>query len=190
MFGSRRVITRTRDMRRWIPLAIVGAATLILAVVVRDFVREIVVEPVAYLGWIVWLLLTNLPHWIFWTLLLLAGLVIAASSLRRRPARRQQQPAAKSPVQGPVQRWSRLFTQAEQSASARQRLSRELGHVLWSAQHPDLPYNSRQFAELSSAHTPDSGPDATMRAYFAAGLERPQHRNAILVVRQTSVWHT
>lgn len=159
-------------MRRWLPLLIVVLLTVGLAFFVHDLVRRIVVEPVVYVGWFGWLVLTNLPHWVFWTLLLLAGLFMASASIRRPPRVRHQAAEETVPDRGPVERWQRLFEQGEGSSTARQRLARELGRVRWIALYPDLPYNAQTFADEMSAAGPGSPRrlDEEMAAYFAGGL--------------------
>jgi hypothetical protein len=156
--------------RRWIPLLIVLAATAVLAFVIRDFVRQVIVLPLVYVGWFGWIVLTNLPFWIFWAVLLLVMVAIAGASLRRPERYRRPAPPPDALPQGPVTTWYKLLDQAERSTTAQRRLARGLGQVLWRVRYPDLPYNEALFLQHADDAALALPPE--MRAYFHAGLQR------------------
>lgn len=156
--------------RRWIPLLVLAVVTVVLAFLIRDFVRQVIVLPVVYVGWYAWIVLSNLPYWFFWALLLGIVLAVALTSLRGRDRPRRVAPPAEAAPQGPVTNWYRLFAQAERSSTARRRLARTLGQFLWRTRYPDLPYNETIFLQ----HAEDDRLELTRetRAYFGAGLLR------------------
>ena len=161
-------------MKRWLPFLIIAALTLVLAFIVRDFVREVLVTPLVYVGWLGWLMVTNLPDWVFWLLLLLVGAILATASMRGpKPAAPERRSEAAT-EQGPVHRWQRMFEQAAASPTGRQRLARELGRVLWTDRHPDRPYNLAEFEARGAA---TFGPlPRELHDFFLAGLQRtPAH---------------
>ena len=174
-----------KKLPRWLPLLAMLVVTAILAFVIRDFVRQVIVLPVVYVGWYGWIILSNLPYWIFWGVLLLVVLGVAAASLRRPEEARRPAPPPEARPQGPVTTWYRQLEQAATSVTAERRLARSLGQVLWRARYPDLPYNEALFLQhvdrdSGGSGAGDSGPGhrgalnltPAMRAYFHAGLQR------------------
>ena len=164
-----------RKLPRWLPLLAMLVVTAILAFVIRDFVRQVIVLPVVYVGWYGWIILSNLPHWIFWGLLLLVVLSVAAASLRRPEEARRPAPPPEARPQGPVTNWYRQLEQASSSVTAERRLARSLGQVLWRTRYPDLPYNEALFLQQVDDGAGNDGAlnlTPAMRAYFHAGLQR------------------
>lgn len=57
----------------------------VLALLLRDFVRESIVQPLFGLGYLIWVGMLSVPQIVFWALFLLVGLVVAWRSLASRP---------------------------------------------------------------------------------------------------------
>ena len=76
---------------------------IILAFLLQDIIRRMVITPLAYLWWLLNLIYATLPQLLLW-ILLLAGLVLLASVslLNWYPAGRKDDQPPK-PVQGPVE---------------------------------------------------------------------------------------
>jgi len=74
-------------IRRALFLGLALAAAIGLAVLLRDLVREALVEPLAYLLWLVRLELESLPQAIAWVALIVIGLLLAGRSLVAGAAR-------------------------------------------------------------------------------------------------------
>ena len=133
--------------RRLLPLAIALVATLILAFAVRGFVREVVIVPVVYAGWLTWLILANLPQWIFWTLLIMVSLVLAVRSLQGvKHGSPDAKPGSVSP-QGSVSIWSLRLRNRTSQQTSRWRIARDLGHIFWETRFPDEPFHMQRFLE-------------------------------------------
>jgi len=55
--------------------------TALLALILRDFVRNYVVLPLLDLGWIAWIFMLSVPQAVYWGMLLLLVIYIAFRSL-------------------------------------------------------------------------------------------------------------
>ncbi len=75
-------------------LALLLPLTLLVMLWLRDFVRESILIPLAYLFWLAGILIRSTPQALFWIIGLLIGLVIAIRSLY----------AARKPVEEPLSR--------------------------------------------------------------------------------------
>jgi hypothetical protein len=170
-------------IRRFLPLGILAISTLLLAILVQDFVRQVIVTPVLYAGWFSWLILTNLPQWTFWTLLTLVALLLAVRSLGGRKSTEKERPDPPITAQGPVTSWTHRLKQASTQGSSRWRVSRDLGRFYWETHFPTEPYHVQHYiARLSS---PNSRLPADIRDYFLAGTERPPSASSFLFFRRT-----
>ena len=158
--------------RRLIPLAVMLVVTLVLALLVRDFVREVVVVPVVYASWIIWLTMTNLPDWFFWGLLVLAAGVLAVRSLRGAPRPQRDAVARSEPTHGPVTSWAQRLQDAPKRQTSRWRVARDLGRVFWETHFPEEPFHLQTFQERIDQ--PELAMPAEIRDYFLAGLARPE----------------
>ncbi len=170
-------------IKRFLPLALLAIATIVLAFLVEDFVRQVIVVPVLYVGWFFWLILTNLPQWVFWTLLTLGAIVLAARSLSGRQ-REVTRPFYPPPAgKGPVTTWTQRLNQASSQTSSQWRVSRDLGRFFWETHFPAEPYHVQHFvARLSDSNTKLP---ANIRDYFLAGAQRPPSARSFLFFRRT-----
>ena len=158
--------------RRLLPLAVALAVTLVLAFAVSGFVREVIVVPALYAGWFTWLILLNLPQWIFWALLVIVTFVLALRSLRGPRRQRPDKKPGAAQAQGPVSTWSHRLKNVPSQPTSRWRVSRDLGHIFWETRFPDEPFNMQQFLQRISEPAMAMPPE--IRNYFEAGLARPQ----------------
>jgi len=71
--------------RRLILIVAVVILVLVLAVLLRDFVRQSILLPLIDLGWLVWVGLQTVPQIAFWGFFVLVALIIALRSLRGAP---------------------------------------------------------------------------------------------------------
>ena len=166
-------------IRRFLPLGILAIATLLLAILVQDFVRQVIVAPVLYAGWCSWLILTNLPHWTFWTLMTLAAVLLAVRSLGGTRPTETERPDPPITAQGPVTSWTHRLKQASTQSASRWRVSRDLGRFFWEVHFPTEPYHVQHYkARLSS---PESKLPTDIRDYLLAGTERPQSASSFLL---------
>ncbi len=116
--------------RLWLFLAMSSAALVvgaILSLFFRDWVREQVVIPLAYVFWIIRLFLLSVPQVFYWGILLIIGLIIAVTTIL--PPRMAfytsatQRPAA---FTSHYSSWLRHFHMLNSSRFASDNLSRDL----------------------------------------------------------------
>jgi hypothetical protein len=67
--------------RRLLILLAFVIVTALLALILRDFVREYVVLPLLNMGWIAWIAMLSVPQAVYWGILLVLAVYIAARSL-------------------------------------------------------------------------------------------------------------
>ncbi|HVN52685.1 MAG TPA: hypothetical protein VMT46_00040 [Anaerolineaceae bacterium] len=96
---------------------LVFAAAALLLFLFRDALRQVVLDPVLYLGWVAWLALNSVDQWILWVLLWLAALFIGLRGLFG--GGRQVLPGAGADrrfrVAGRVSFWARQISGSERS---------------------------------------------------------------------------
>ena len=156
------------DWRRLLPLAGVLGVTALLALSLRGFVENVVLQPVLFTLWFLWLVIDSAAQWIFWALFLLFALVLALRSLARAPAARPTVHAQFRDSSHSVSRWRRQLQGGVKSRSRRWRIARDLGMLIWREHNPDEPYRrDEMLALIDSLPAP-----APVRAFLAAGAER------------------
>lgn len=115
--------------RLWIPLALILALALPLAILLQDITREIIVVPISYILWIGGLVLKSLPPAFYWILFLFIGVRIAIVSLRpKKRAKESLRPPTPS-FPGPVSVWVRRLRLTQLGRYSRWRLAHYLGEL-------------------------------------------------------------
>lgn len=142
----------------------------LLALVLRDFMRESVVVPLLYGLWIARLYIESLPQTLFWALLIIAALVIAGGSLIGRRKPRAKARAIEGEPKGRVTQWALRIRLGTQGDYFRARLARRLGQLalatLAHRQHRPME-EIREMIESGELDGPKE-----IAAYLQAGLAR------------------
>jgi hypothetical protein len=117
-------------MKRFIPLMIVLLLTLVLAFVINDFVRLVIVEPLLLLFWVTGTFLRNLPHLVFWVVFLLVTLNVLLKSLNAKaPLSHRRRKTIVNPSQGYVADWQAQLRRADGQLYFRWHLARSLAKL-------------------------------------------------------------
>lgn len=124
-------------MRRYLPLGLLIFITVILAFVLDNFLRDVVLQPLLYALWIGGLILASLHQSVFWGALLLLALVLFVRSLGRGPQVPVTVPEKRYPSQGQVRRWMLLLERAENQRFARWNLAQSLRKLTQDTLSPD-----------------------------------------------------
>ncbi|MGD2040942.1 MAG: hypothetical protein PVH11_08955 [Anaerolineae bacterium] len=111
--------------------AIVLALTVPLALLFRDFVRDVFLVELLRMFWGARLLYESLPQLPLWILLLLLLVVIALRSLVRRPGTVRQQVEPDVEPQGQVRVLARWIERASRGEYFRWSLAQHLGGLAW-----------------------------------------------------------
>jgi hypothetical protein len=161
----------------------VALATLGLAIVLREQVREIVVLPMVRFAWLLGLYLRIVPQWVLWGVFLTVALFIAIGSVLRPEIsgeRRRREAPMEHP--GPIEtemRWIRL---AARGSYGRWRLAQRLAELMAQAEahrtRTPLARVKRQLAQ-GDWQAPDE-----IVSYVQAGLSPPPSRTTWLALSQ------
>jgi hypothetical protein len=112
-------------------LAIVLALTVPLALLFRDFVRDVFLVELLRMFWGARLLYESLPQLPLWILLLVLLVVIALRSLMRRPGAVRKQVVPDVEPQGQVRVLARWIERASRGEYFRWSLAQHLGGLAW-----------------------------------------------------------
>ena len=115
--------------RRLLMLLAAAVVTALLALILRDFVRENVILPLMNMGWMAWIGLVSVPQAVYWGMFLLLALIVAVRSLSSGT------PRIRNYLGRPVQRytspsrygyWQTGLKSISHSSFAHERVEREL----------------------------------------------------------------
>ena len=88
--------------RQWILLGLVAVAA-VLAFALRDVVERSIIQPVAYLWWVLGLYYTAFPQLALWVTLVVVVAFLGLGTLTMDPLRLRRKRPEMRPVQGPVE---------------------------------------------------------------------------------------
>ncbi|NLS78401.1 MAG: hypothetical protein GXY76_14175 [Chloroflexi bacterium] len=156
--------------RRWLGLALVLSALLLLAALIlafRDIARAVVTR-LAQVLWTVHLLFQSVPRWAWWTTLLAAALSLAARSLAPRRPKRPAGDEEPLPAVGPITAELRYVRLAQQGRYGQWRLAQRLAELAAQA----LAYRDRIPLQEARQHlrAGNSGLPEGFRRYLQADL--------------------
>ncbi len=110
-------------------LLLAGLALLpvvVMALVIDDFVREVIVIPLLYLFWIARLLFKSIPQLVLWAGFIIVALIMAGKSLsKRKPLLKPRSMEVEQ--YGRVEDWARLIDRRDQGDYSKWRLAHRLG---------------------------------------------------------------
>jgi len=156
-------------IRRALFLGLALAAAIGLAVLLRDLVREALVEPLAYLLWLVRLELESLPQAIAWVALIVIGLLLAGRSLVAGAAPARRAAPGERDYAGQVEatvRWLNLTTHGDYY---KWRLAQRLSELALEALAQREQIGVEEARRRLDDGRLDVPPD--IRAYLQAGLQ-------------------
>lgn len=140
------------------------AAALILTFPLRGFVERVIIEPLAYLFWMLGMLYRAVPQLFLWLLLMLGMLYVAVKSFYRQP--RQAPPARRRVEQtlGPVENVARLLARKKTGVYFKWQLARTLSEIALDLQELSTHARSRDLRFPNGMQT-------EVRKYLDAGLK-------------------
>lgn len=128
--GEIELIKTPLTQRRLILIIAVVILVLVLAFLLRDFVRQSILLPLIDMGWLVWVGLQTVPQIAFWGFFVLVALIIAIRSLAGAPAPSRTGYANRvvppSTQYSRYHHWKVSMEALPNSPFARERLEREL----------------------------------------------------------------
>ncbi|MFN2119595.1 MAG: hypothetical protein ACK2T0_04340 [Anaerolineales bacterium] len=145
---------------RWPLYAGIVVASLLLAFVVRDVARDVLITPAAYLLWelrTIYLAVPQLAKW-FLLVLLLCVAVLWQLIPEMETSNRGRLPV--QPAHGQVEILAGWIARARRGNYFKWQLANRLGRI------------SRRLDELSGARSSDAAPANDVEAYLSAGINR------------------
>lgn len=116
--------------KQLLPLGVILISAMLLAPLIRDFIRDVLVVPLLYLVWIGRIVFNTIPQAGFWGCFLLLALLTAGASLLKRGSFSARIHQAKTVQPGRVEKWANLIGQAAQEEYYQWRLAQGLRELL------------------------------------------------------------
>jgi len=118
-----------RQQRAWLfgilLLAVIGSVFLL--VFFRGWIREAVVLPVAYLFWILGLLLRSIDQAVYWGILIVFGFIVTFYVLWPEPVKGDpEKPVERGRIHSRYYQWFSYYHHLDESSFAGDSLAREL----------------------------------------------------------------
>lgn len=155
-------------LRRRIGLAaLILVPVVVMAIVLRDFVREELIGPVLYVYWLVRLFLESIPQIWEWVVFVVVATILVVRNFAARPTLPQLR-RAETADHGHVEELARLLHQARGDTFARWRLAQRLGGLVG-----DVLANQERVSQREIWRRLDRGRlnvSAPLRAYLTAQL--------------------
>ena len=158
--------------KRFIPLVVFVVLSVVLYVVVDDFVQQMLVKPVLYVSWLVAFLLGSLPQLLFWIVFIIIAAILAGKSVSKEEGSRPPTGMPKAVHRGPVATWFVLLERAETQVFTRWRLSQALRNLARDLSVPKDDGNQQSQKGYARRPTLDLPPE--IEAYFNAPVPRYQ----------------
>lgn len=117
--------------RLLLPIVLILLLTVPLALLLRDFARDVVLVELWRMFWGARILFESLPQLLIWGLLLVALLVIAIRSLVRRKGIRREEAEEEVESQGQVRVLAKWIQRALEGEYFRWSLAQRLGGLTW-----------------------------------------------------------
>lgn len=167
-------------LRRRIGLAVLMLVpVVVMAIVLRDFVRAELIGPVLYVYWVVRLFLESIPQIWEWVVFVVVATILVVRSFASRPSLPQAR-RAETADRGHVEELAHLLYQARGDTFARWRLAQRLGGLVG-----DILANQERVSQREIWRRLDHGRlnvSAPLRAYLTAQLRsvRPSGMRGLL----------
>jgi hypothetical protein len=159
-----------------LPLGLILLIAILLAPLIRNFIRDVVVIPLLYLVWIGRIVFDTIPQTAFWGCFLVIALLMAAASLlkqRESPSRIRE---VKTVQLGRVETWAKLIRQAAQEDYYQWRLAQPLRELIVETLAHEARLTSKQIKQRLRDEQLDL--PAEIHAYLQASLKSLSHLSA------------
>jgi len=144
---------------RLLPLGFILLLAGLLAPILRDFMREIIVIPLLYAFWWGRFLSETIPQASCWGVFCLVAALIASRSLLKQPRSKLTTEAPELPQPGRVESWVKLLQQATQEDYYKWRLARRLREVTTAMLADEQRLSPKQINQQLRAGSLDIPPD-------------------------------
>lgn len=157
-----------KQLGRYLPLIITLAVTAFFVFWIRDFMREVIVQPLLLVIWYTTLILRSFPDSFYWILFILIAAFIAVRSLLRGQQADKRRAIGTLTTTGSVSSWARLVQHSSDGGYSQWQLSQSLCKLTWDLLRDERNRSLRRIEQDLQAKTLDLSPE--IQAYFEAGL--------------------
>jgi len=162
----------------------IAALGLPLMFLMENFIRDAIVTPVAYLAWVVGVVVDALPQSYLLAAIIAVAVYAAARSLSREPPPPRKQKLTSAPPEGAAAAWHRRLELTTKGAYSQQRIRQNIGQLILQVIAHEQRLSSREAAyriEIGEIEIP-----ADLNVYIDAATYRGLPRVPSLWVRLKS----
>jgi hypothetical protein len=119
----------SKQIKPFIPLIISLLLALVLFFLVKDFVQTVILRPLLYAFWFVFLIIESIPQGVIWAGIILIMLWVAIASIRKEEP--EKFPNRGLPIRnaGQVGKWARLLDYTKNDRFTKWLLAQELNRL-------------------------------------------------------------
>lgn len=116
----------SNQYKRFVPLIISLLLALFLFLLVKDFIRTVILEPLLYVIWFIGLILESIPQGVIWVVFILVMLIIALVGFKKGEPKKSQSDQLLYSKSGRVEKLARILNRAQSDQFTKWRLANEL----------------------------------------------------------------
>ena len=125
------------SLKPYLPLIFSLLVALFLFFLVEDFFYTFIIRPLLYVAWFFYLVIQSMPQVLIWFGFILLMLIISyARWTKKNPPYREPGELSLSRKSSPVEKWTRLLKNAQNSSLSKWRVSQELKILTWNILAP------------------------------------------------------
>jgi hypothetical protein len=167
-----------KNIKPYIPLIFSLLLALVLFFIVEDFVKTVIVRPLLYVIWFFSLIVQSIPQAAIWIGFILLMLLFTYASLtKKKTSRLATRAQSLTRELSPIERWARLFENAQISSLSKWRLSQELKRSTKNILSPNMDAEDKK-GDLTSLDLP-----AEISAFFEA--RQPSNKRLKAMIEET-----
>ncbi len=116
----------SKQYKRFVPLIISFLLALFLFLLVKDFIRTVILEPLLYVFWFIGVILESIPQGVIWVGFILVMLIITLASFKKGEPQKSQSDQLFYSKSGRVEKLARILNRAQSDRFTKWRLANEL----------------------------------------------------------------
>jgi hypothetical protein len=124
----------------FLPLILTLLFALVLFLLVKDFLKTVIIEPLLFVFWFLTLLLESIPQGVIWVIFILIMMIIAISGLRKNEEKKWEASNHYNPKMGKVEKWARILDHAQKDKFTKWRLANELKRLTKKIVNPEMDH--------------------------------------------------
>jgi hypothetical protein len=118
-------MVKLNSFKPYIPLIISLLLAVFLFLVIKDFIRTVILIPLLHVLWFLSMILESIPQGVIWAVFILGTSMIAYGSLKREKDKKYPLSHTSTQYIGPVGKWMRLLERAQDDSFTKWRMAKE-----------------------------------------------------------------